>query len=158
MKIIFLDIDGVLNSMRYDRERSAEQGNIDETRLPLLREITEQTQAKIVLSTSWRKHWSREASLCDEIGRELDAIFVKYGLAIFDKTPVLSGNDRAQEIRAWLSEHGEVSAFVILDDIRLGWGELQEHLVNTNPRIGRGLEARHVLNAVAILNGETTQI
>ena len=33
MKIIFLDIDGVLNSVRYDRQRTVNQGNIDETRL-----------------------------------------------------------------------------------------------------------------------------
>ena len=46
MKILFLDIDGVLNSRAYDRRRNwDEQTNIDETRLPLLREIVDRTGA-----------------------------------------------------------------------------------------------------------------
>ena len=35
-RIIFLDIDGVLNSVKYDRERTDKEGNIDETRMVLL--------------------------------------------------------------------------------------------------------------------------
>ena len=35
MKIIFLDIDGVLNSSRYDEERAFLDGAIDESRLTL---------------------------------------------------------------------------------------------------------------------------
>ena len=54
LKILFLDIDGVLNSARYDALRLPDQGNIDETRLPLLQRIIGETQAKIVLSSSWR--------------------------------------------------------------------------------------------------------
>ena len=51
MKIIFLDIDGVLNSRVYDRKRNwNEQTDIDETRLPLIKEIVDATDAKIVLS------------------------------------------------------------------------------------------------------------
>ena len=37
MKVIFLDIDGVLNSAIYERDKRKDQGNIDETRLPLLK-------------------------------------------------------------------------------------------------------------------------
>ena len=46
MKVIFLDIDGVLNSRAYDRKRNRnEQTDIDETRLPLVKEIIERTGA-----------------------------------------------------------------------------------------------------------------
>lgn len=42
MKIIFLDIDGVLNSRAYDRKRNwNEQTDIDETRLPFIKEIVD---------------------------------------------------------------------------------------------------------------------
>ena len=37
MKIVFLDIDGVLNSQAYDRVRGLYDGVIDESRLPLLK-------------------------------------------------------------------------------------------------------------------------
>ncbi len=52
MKIIFLDIDGVLNSRTYDRKRNwNEQTDIDESRLPLVKEIVDSTGAEIVLSS-----------------------------------------------------------------------------------------------------------
>ena len=153
MKIIFLDIDGVLNSIAFDRERTNEQGNIDETRLPLLKQILDETGAFIVLSSSWRKHWDKELGLCDNLGVEINSIFAKYNIAIYDKTPQLQSNDRAEEIRLWLSQNEMVKNFVILDDIAFGWGmDLQDHLVKTNCRIGRGLEERHVRSAIELFN------
>ena len=152
MKIIFLDIDGVLNSIVFDRERTNEQGNIDETRLPLIKQILDETGALIVLASSWRKHWDKEPSLCDNLGVEINSIFAKYNIAIYDKTPQLQSNDRAEEIRLWLSQNEMVKNFVILDDIAFGWGtDLQDHLVKTNCRIGRGLERQHVQKAISIL-------
>ena len=51
MKVIFLDIDGVLNSSAYDRKRDWDKlTNIDESRLPLVKRIVDETGAKIVLS------------------------------------------------------------------------------------------------------------
>jgi hypothetical protein len=154
MKVIFLDIDGVLNSRRYDRERAFGDGNnIDVSRLPLLREIVEQTGARIVLTSTWRVHWDASPALCDEIGKGLTALFAEYGLGLFDKTPVLSASDRAEEVSAWLFSHAkEVEAFVIIDDILAGWGELSDRLVRTSPMIGRGLEQMHVERAIRLLN------
>ena len=148
---LFLDVDGVLNSVCFDRERTPEQSNIDETRLPLLKRIMDETGAVIVLSSSLRRHWDKDPSLCDEIGLELNRLFDRFQLTIYDKTPVSPTNDRAEEIRAWLDDHPEVEAYAILDDIPFGWGDLQEHLVKTNPRIGRGLEERHVRRAIYLL-------
>lgn len=151
-KIVFLDIDGVLNSLAYDRLRDNGQGNIDRTRLSLIKQLIEHTQAKIVLTSSWRKHWSSDPALCDAIGCEINEIFLQHGLTIHDKTPTRADNDRAAEIRSWLEDHRQVQAFVILDDIAFGWGkDLQDHLVRTNPRIGRGLEQSHVQKAIEIL-------
>ena len=41
MRVIFLDIDGVLNSVRYDRSQIPSDGNIDRTRLVFLRQPVE---------------------------------------------------------------------------------------------------------------------
>ena len=58
MKVIFLDIDGVLNSIKFDRLRMRDGRSdfIDESRLPLLKQIVDSTNAVIVLSTTWRVH------------------------------------------------------------------------------------------------------
>ena len=143
-RIIFLDIDGVLNSVKYDRERTDKEGNIDETRMVLLKELVDSTNAEIVLSSSWRKHWSIDDE-CDHIGIELNSTFQKYGLKISDKTPVLSALERSIEIQTWLDEHlCEIQSFVIIDDMFGGWGPLANNLVKTDNRIGRGLEMKHV--------------
>lgn len=154
MNVIFLDIDGVLNSWQYDHLYKTESnGNIDETRLPLLKRLVEGSDAKIVLSSSWRKHWSHDRSQCDSIGIELEETFSKHQLSIFDKSPVLPSNDRAEEIKLWLNQNKPISHFVIIDDIRFGWSDLEGHVVNTNARIGRGFEEKHILKALQILNG-----
>ncbi len=149
MKVIFLDIDGVLNSRAYDRERTISDGNIDLTRLPLLSKIVERTGARIVMSSSWRIHWDKASEACDAIGEELNETFISAGLEIYDKTPVIG--DRAKEISAWIKVHPEVDGYVILDDIFGGWGEHEEHLVKTSPLIGRGLGEKHVSDAIRIL-------
>ena len=156
MKIIFLDIDGVLNSRIYDRIRNwNEQTDIDESRLPLLKSIVEQTGAKIVLSSTWREHWNKNPEKCDKDGVYINKTFAKFGLEIFDKTPDLGLYfDRPDEIKAWLNCAEEaVEKFVIIDDYRYNWAELSDNFVKTNPNFGRGLEEEHVYLAVALLKG-----
>lgn len=155
MKILFLDIDGVLNSREYDRKRNwNEQTDIDETRLPLVKEIIDKTGAKIVLISTWRSHWNRDVNLCDEDGMYINRLFSKYGLAIYDKIPDLGLlSKRKDEVKAWLSEHAdEVERFVILDDYRFGWDDLSDFYIHTNPNYGLGLEEEHVEKAIALLN------
>lgn len=161
MKVLFLDIDGVLNSREYDRRRDWNaQTNIDETRLPLVKEIIDKTGAKIVLTSSWRRHWSADESLCDDSGRYIARLFAKYDLCIYDKTHDFGiGAKRKDEIAAWLSEYAaeaeraeQVERFVILDDYRFGWEELFDYFICTNPNYGLGLEDDHVAKAIKLLN------
>lgn len=149
MKIIFLDIDGVLNSRQYDDRRRPEDGNIDKSRLPLLKQLVDRTGARIVLTSSWRCHWDPMGTETDAAGRELVRTFLEGGIRLHDRTPVV-GNNRPEEIRAWLADH-PVQGFVILDDIKLGWGSLEPYTVKTDYRIGRGLEQRHIERAIEIL-------
>ncbi|MBP3534398.1 MAG: hypothetical protein J6J53_00140 [Muribaculaceae bacterium] len=60
MKLIFLDIDGVLNSYKFLQNLPEDSFGIDNTRLPILKRITDSTDAKIVLSSSWRKNWDSD--------------------------------------------------------------------------------------------------
>lgn len=155
MKIIFLDIDGVLNSRAYDRKRNwNEQTDIDETRLPLVKKIVDETGAKIVLSSTWKAHWDKQTEECDEDGIYINQTFAKFGLEVYDKTPDLGIDfDRPDEIKAWLDGTREtIESFVIIDDYRYAWGKLSDRFVKTNPNFGLGLEEEHVQKAVEILN------
>lgn len=158
MKVIFLDIDGVLNSRIYDRKRDwKQQTEIDETRLPFVKRITDETGAKIVLSSTWREHWDKEISGCDKDGVYIVKTFAKFGLEIYDKTPDLGYSfDRPDEIAAWLESAKEpIESFVILDDYRYAWGKLSARFVKTNPNFGLGLEDEHVRKAIEILMTQT---
>lgn len=155
MKILFLDIDGVLNSKRYDESRSLDSSfNIDETRLPLVKEIIDRTGALIVLSSTWRRKLYDDMRPKNGEGTRLLLTFEQYSLKLSYKTPEFDEHiSRSDEIRAWLSAHdGEIESFVIIDDTFGGWGELSDRLVKTDYRIGRGLEQRHVEAAVKLLN------
>lgn len=155
MKIIFLDIDGVLNSDLYLAARAdqCDEDRIDLSRVELLAKLVQSTNAKIVLTSTWRVDWNVIPLLCGDLGKYLNKCFTAYGLSISDKTPVinlLSG--RRKEILAWLSSHlGEVESFVILDDIDFGWEELHSRVVIANPK-ENGLEADHVQKAIELLN------
>ena len=64
MKVIFLDIDGVLNSAKYfDRIKNLEiteiEEQIDIKKVELLKKAVDETGAKVALSSSWR--YSRKA-------------------------------------------------------------------------------------------------
>ena len=54
MKVIFLDVDGVLNSEKDLLEAKGKSELFDRP-LILLKELVESTKAKIVVSSTWRK-------------------------------------------------------------------------------------------------------
>lgn len=153
MKIIFLDIDGVLNSARYDKNKSEADSNIDVSRLGLVKALIDRAGANVVLSSSWRCHWDPLGKETNETGRELEEIFNQHGIKLFDKTPSLGGN-RSKEIRAWLSHREDIDSFVIIDDIKFGWGDLEDYVVKTDYRIGNALEQVHIDKAIEILTKE----
>lgn len=110
MKIIFLDVDGVLNSDEYfDKIKNLDiQGierDIDVEKIKLLKKAIDATGAEVVLSSSWR--YTRNVQYLKEL-------LSKYGIYV-DSTPYIQ-NERGLEIRKWLSEHQDVEDFVILDD------------------------------------------
>lgn len=114
MNILFLDIDGVLNSTRscvafkgYPLNFSAEHlGRFDWVAIGLVRKLCEETGAQIVLSSAWRQNFRAEV-----VGRELN-------LPIIDVTPWSSEPEtvRGHEIKAWLDQHPEVNQYAIVDD------------------------------------------
>lgn len=136
MKVIFLDIDGVLNS-RQDRFSWTIETDIHFIRL---KRIIDKTGAQIVLSSSWRIGDSSK----DIVHKRLQ----QFGMDFIDVTPVFGGQHRGREIADWLSKH-EVESFVILDD-EGDMDELIDRLVKTDMNIG--LQDSDVDKAVHLLS------
>jgi hypothetical protein len=110
MKVLFCDVDGVLNCAKYFNTRHTPRDlkpkDLDPARVLILHRILEATGAKVVVSSSWRND---EESL-NEIKQAAEPFYL-------DKTGRLpSYQDRHEEIREWLGEHPEVTKYAILDD------------------------------------------
>lgn len=160
MKVILLDIDGVLNCQEYFYPLNGTKGydELDENKVKLLAEIVNATDAKIVLSSTWRE--------MVDVGKDghphpiymyLTDTLAKYGLSIISHTPIM-GFERPLEIHTWLNETSySIESFVILDDdfsadYYKPYG-LDKHLVKTTFYGDGGLHPEHVERAIDILNG-----
>lgn len=160
-KIIFLDIDGVLNSMDYFEQTKDCKGytEINPEKVKLLKEIVDRTGAEIVLSSTWRDLGKRKNEPEHPMYTYLTDTLKEYGMEIVDHTPYIK-LDRPKEIKAWLDNQKDKDIqFVSLDDDfpiqkydEVGIGI---HLVRTcfYEKDG-GLRSEHVEKAVRILNME----
>ncbi len=155
MKVIFLDVDGVLNSEAYflAHEEESIECFIDPACVRRLKKITDMTGADIVLSSSWRAGWSRRPEEMDTSGRMLAKSLAACQLEIYDKTPSLQNGDRGREIKLWIRHAPKrVKRFVILDDYDFHWKKhrLSRHWIQTDFSSG-GLQDRDVEKAVKLL-------
>lgn len=138
--VLFLDIDGVLNSdrYRYGHELAVPADDmIDPSAVETLNHMTCRWDLKIVVSSSWR------------VLPDLEGILRAKGVRaeIIGKTPVRPA-PRGEEIGQWLADHPEVAAYVILDDDG-DMGDLRDHLVQTDYRYG--LRPEHIERVAAVL-------
>lgn len=143
MKVIFLDVDGVLNcdaskSYCHDDECGVITG-IDSDKVKRLAKIVEVTGAKIVLSSDWKVGWEKYYITCKPShAKYLDNHLKKKGnLIIFDKTPITNKGSwyRGEEIITYLNLHSDITHYVILDDTffeDFDCKEIKEHLVLTD--------------------------
>lgn len=132
VKVIFLDFDGVLNSLQWWKspERAAmtrhslharSRRNIDPANVAQLQRIVEATGAKIVISSAWRHAGKRYRSGgVTDLRRYLQSAGLRNARrVVIDCTPHLPNANRGLEIRAWLDRHGkDVTQIVIIDDER----------------------------------------
>src|SRR5262245_15810602 len=103
MKIIFLDIDGVLNCARTHNPRRLPYV-IDPRLKKHLDGLLERTGAKIVLTSTWR--------------HDPAAMFTlrRSGIRCFDVVPDLPSRPRRDEVLAWLKKADRVTRHVVIDD------------------------------------------
>ncbi len=163
MKVIFLDVDGVLNSEIWNENHRYEMQNgvcIDETKVKLLSMIIKKTGAVIVLHSGWR-FWLDDKH--KPLNREADYLlfqFKKYGIKIYDITPDFSTDEikrtkkfslvKASEIIDWIRFH-QVTKYLVLDDLDLFMEEIIPYQIRTNPVTG--LTEQDAEEAIEKLNG-----
>ena len=175
MKVLFLDIDGVLNSENWfayriycvknnmvnilmnfvdtdDRNIKHKLTTLDDRAIANLNRIVEETGCKVVLSSSWRSSIESENIFTQNL---LKLKGFKY--EFYDATPRLWFSDfsirRGEEIKFWLdkeSEKHEIESFVILDDDSDMLPEQMNNFIHVDGQVG--LTDRDVLTAIEILN------
>ena len=155
IKLIFLDVDGVLNSHSTEDVVDGYIG-IDDKKVKLLKEIVDETDANIVLVSSWKQWWFKEdisKDIQDAFANHLDKKLKEAGLTIFDKTMDKNSTRRGHGIIRYidgLSKDGIiVDKYVILDDET--WDYSQEHIANHLVQTSfykNGLEKKHVRKAI----------
>lgn len=141
MQIIFLDIDGVLNDSTTT-EKCGGYAGIDNHCLERFKNIIDLTDAKIVLISTWKKHWEKDKNRKhrqDEFANYLDMKFAGKGLEVYDKVTNVDGEwiTRGRNIAEYIKRVNP-SNFVIIDDMSFDYAEcgLKPFHVKTNSACG----------------------
>ena len=165
MKVIFLDIDGVLNHEAFYKERYENRieespwenpySEIDPKAVSNLNNLCDETEAKVVISSTWRHHG---LEYCKDV-------LEKHGFTgdIIDITPSSPTRFRGLEILDWVKENEELigdryfnfTEYVILDDDSdmLYWQRNNFLLIDrfVGLTMGNVFQAKRVLNNGKIL-------
>lgn len=134
--ILFLDIDGVLNSEQWYHSMGLPPNPpsawLDPACVARLDALARETGASLVLSSSWRLILGLEKTAAALASRGLSAPFVG---ETPDRTHDGAEADRWGEIRAWLGLHSDVTRWAIVDDLPLV-GVPDGRLVQTSIAVG----------------------
>ncbi len=155
MKVIFLDIDGVLNTPSSE-SRCGEYIGIDDDKVKKLKKIVLRTKAVIVLISTWKKYWRKEEKfkpLQDYFANYLDEKLAKCGLKTTDKTKDKADGEylsRGESILEYVYRN-KVKNFVILDDLQYDYDScgITDKLIKTNQC--KGLTDNQVESACEIM-------
>ncbi|MFD0698031.1 HAD domain-containing protein [Paenibacillus sp. GCM10027628] len=132
MKLIFLDIDGVMVTSRHMIQSNKYFGHeFDPDCISNLQDILHKTDASIVVSSSWREGRTL---------KQLQSIFEINGInKVIGMTPIIDGAIRGREVKEYLKNTEEsgmkISKFVIIDDEE-EMGDLKTFLIETEFKTG----------------------
>jgi len=146
MRVIFLDIDGVLN---YPDCFDPGRAWIDPGCIARLNLLVQRSKAVLAITSTWR-------GLVHSGKMTLDGLRWLLGSHGLEATiegitgPDAQTPDRGQQILRWLQEHPRVEAFVILDDDTVTIDGLAHHVVRIDD--ASGLTDEDIDRASAILD------
>ncbi len=120
MNVIFLDIDEVMNSLA-GTIRARQIGvpshcfqGFNPISVALLKELVSITDAKIVLSSTWRMHYDTDEDCIEDFKKNMSLHHTWYDFPIIGRTPTYM-QCRGEEIKSWLDLHYCMN-YVIIDD------------------------------------------
>lgn len=158
MKLIALDVDGVLNAT-FTKERLDGFIFVSDCKLELLKQLIDRTGARVLLTSTWRQGWAdMDTGLNTRDVKHFIALrdkLLEFGIELMDYTPItnVGTNRRGEEIDMWMKDwKGEpIESLVILDDLNgVYLRPYSNRLVRTS--FTKGLLQKHVDLAVKILN------
>lgn len=130
MNVLFLDYDGVVNTLmwddagkhcRFNHSRDNKVNNFQAVQW--VSKFCREYGYDIVVTSTWRFEDNYKDCLIN--GGLWD------GIQILGRTPYVSNGNRGDEIQKYLDEHQEVENFLIFDDDS-DMGVLSDHLIKTN--------------------------
>ena len=158
MKVIFCDVDGVLNDTTKTYE-------VDDKRVRRLSKLVRKTNAKVVLSSNWRlvytlykQHQPLHPSQKMAI-KKLLFLFKLHHIEIYDITPTIGygPESRPLEIKRWITMNHPDSYVIFDDEIFWKWDTLKDHVITTSQTFNNewhaGLNDEHIEKALYILEG-----
>jgi len=157
MKVVFLDIDGVLNSQDFiiatHLKGILPDDKIDPEAVARLNQITDETGAIIVISSTWRLHylWKKNIEGLKKLLKEEEGITG----TILDVTPDHQRyRGRGGEIQDWMDHCAQpIESFIIIDD-----SDDMDHLLPRLIRTGfqKGLQDEHIKTAIEMLGKKSS--
>jgi hypothetical protein len=141
-KIIFIDVDGVLNNSHTTDTTPDGFNGIDPENVKNLKKILIKTDAKIVLSSQWRLAEKDKDYLWEHTGEFIKSRYI-------GDTPIRLNPNRFLEISEWLDKNKDiVDDYIILDDNKV-WG-LEHKLILTDD--DEGLTGEIAYKIIKLLN------
>lgn len=152
--ILFLDIDGVLNTRTTkpgaDGVRDVDlrptsnpnvrfTGVLEVAKVRAVARVVEACGAKIVVSSSWRNAFADGAAFAVAVGLAPPLVSAPDLLHRDWRTERRMSSNRHHEIGWWLRDHPKVKRYAVLDDHPVwGWGGLPDNPneVRTDPTLG----------------------
>lgn len=144
-RVIFLDVDGVLNSIGSVIALGSPNDYFDPVSVGLIARLCRETGAKIVVSSTWRIGRTVE-QIRDELARAGAPQLREY---IVDRTKDFQAI-RGKQIARWIEDNGFEGSYVIVDDDSDMLPEQKPYFVQTD--YADGFRTRHYTNAMAIFD------
>ncbi|SFN97186.1 Broad specificity phosphatase PhoE [Pseudobutyrivibrio sp. UC1225] len=161
--VIFLDVDGVLNSKFWDNEHQREisEGKyVDVDSVKLFSKLVKKTNAKVILHSGWRFWFDDEMKPNRAEAKFFADVMEKEGVFISGVTPDLTTEEirkakkfslvKAGEILQWLKDN-PTDNWLVIDDLDLQNSEIASHQVKTDAEVG--LTENDVEKALNLLLG-----